>query len=74
MIFIVLCCCVVRQKAKDLISFLQDDERLRDSRKNARKTRDKYVGISSTEQSDKYSELLVKKPQVLLVVYPICSP
>ena len=48
--------CLVRQKAKDLIAFLQDDHRLRDARKNARKTRDKYVGISSSENSEKYSK------------------
>ena len=47
---------LVRQKAKDLVAFLQDDHRLRDARKNARKTRDKYVGISSSENSDKYSK------------------
>ena len=47
---------LVRQKAKEIISFLQDDERLRESRKNARKTRDKFVGISSSEVQSQYSE------------------
>jgi len=46
----------VRQKAKEIISFLQDDERLREARKAAKITRDKYVGYSSEELQDKYSE------------------
>ena len=46
----------VRQKAKEIISFLQDDERLRDARKSAKKTRDKFVGYSSEDVQGKYSE------------------
>ena len=46
----------VRQKAKDIIGFLQDDERLREARKNAKKTRDKFVGISSEDYQSRYSE------------------
>ena len=46
----------VRQKAKEIIVFLQDEERLRDARKQAKQTRDKYVGYSSDEQQQKYSE------------------
>lgn len=46
----------VRQKAKEIVSFLQDDERLREARKAAKITRDKYVGYSSEELQDKYSE------------------
>ena len=34
-------------KAKDLIDFIQDDNRLRDERKKAKKNKDKYVGVSS---------------------------
>ncbi|XP_035674594.1 clathrin interactor 1-like isoform X9 [Branchiostoma floridae] len=37
----------VRQKTKDLIDFIQDDERLRTERKKAKKTKDKYIGMSS---------------------------
>ncbi|XP_066275950.1 clathrin interactor 1-like isoform X2 [Branchiostoma lanceolatum] len=37
----------VRQKTKDLIDFIQDDERLRGERKKAKKTKDKYIGMSS---------------------------
>ena len=40
------------------MSFLADDERLREARKAARKTRDKYVGFSSDEMHSKYSECL----------------
>ena len=45
----------VRQKTKEIIGFLQDDERLREARKVAKQTRDKYVGYSAAEASNKYS-------------------
>lgn len=50
------CYSSVRQKSKDIIAFLQDDERLREARKNARKTRDKFVGISSSDIQTQYSK------------------
>lgn len=37
----------IRHKVKELIDFIQDDERLRDERKKAKKNKDKYVGMSS---------------------------
>src|SRR5947209_305366 len=37
----------VRVKAKELVELVQDEERLREERKKARKNRDKYVGIGS---------------------------
>ncbi|KAK2849385.1 hypothetical protein Q5P01_009219 [Channa striata] len=37
----------VRQKVKELVEFVQDDERLREERKKAKKNRDKYIGVSS---------------------------
>ena len=46
----------VRQKAKEIISFIQDDERLKDARKQAKQTRDKYVGYSSEAAQHRYSE------------------
>ena len=49
---------LVRQKSKEIISFLQDDERLREARKNARKTRDKFVGISSNDMHNQYSKYM----------------
>ena len=32
---------------KELIDFIQDDDRLREERKKAKKNKDKYVGMSS---------------------------
>ncbi|XP_041653578.1 clathrin interactor 1a isoform X3 [Cheilinus undulatus] len=37
----------VRQKVKELVEFVQDDDRLREERKKAKKNKDKYVGINS---------------------------
>lgn len=37
----------VRQKVKELVEFIQDDDRLREERKKAKKNRDKYIGVSS---------------------------
>lgn len=37
----------VRQKVKELMEFVQDDERLREERKKAKKNKDKYIGVSS---------------------------
>ncbi len=49
----------VRQKAKEINSFLQDEDRLRDARKAAKQNRDKYVGYSSEEANSRYSEFLL---------------
>jgi len=37
----------IRHKVTDLLEFIQDDERLREERKKAKKNKDKYVGMSS---------------------------
>lgn len=37
----------VRHKVRDLIDFIQDDEKLREERKKAKKNKDKYVGLSA---------------------------
>lgn len=37
----------VRQRVKELVEFVQDDERLREERRKAKKNKDKYVGVSS---------------------------
>lgn len=37
----------VRHKVRDLIDFIQDDDKLRDERKKAKKNKDKYVGLSA---------------------------
>ena len=57
-----LCVHTVRQKVKEIVGFLQDDERLREARKQAKQTRDKYVGYSSEEATSRYS-----KPTLLIV-------
>ena len=46
----------VRNKVKDIIDFIQDDERLRAERKKARKAKDKYTSISGDTLGYKYSE------------------
>lgn len=48
----------VRHKVKELLEFIQDDDRLREERKKAKKTKDKYVGVSGEIQGgvSKYSE------------------
>lgn len=37
----------IRHKVKDLIDFVQDDDRLREERKKAKKNKDKFIGMSS---------------------------
>ncbi|XP_049880514.1 telomere length regulation protein TEL2 homolog [Pectinophora gossypiella] len=37
----------VRHKVRELIEFIQDDEKLREERKKAKKNKDKYIGMSS---------------------------
>jgi len=41
----------VRHRAKQLIEFIQDDERLREERKKAKKNKDKYIGVSADSMS-----------------------
>lgn len=37
----------VRQRVKEMVDLVQDDDRLREERKKAKKNKDKYVGVSS---------------------------
>jgi len=37
----------VRHRAKLLVEFIQDDDRLREERKKAKKNKDKYIGVSA---------------------------
>ncbi|XP_058801183.1 telomere length regulation protein TEL2 homolog [Phymastichus coffea] len=37
----------IRHKVRELIDFVQDDEKLREERKKAKKNKDKYIGMSS---------------------------
>ena len=47
---------LVRQKAKEVVAILQDEERLKEARQQAKQTRDKFVGYSSEELQYKYSK------------------
>lgn len=49
---------IVRIKAKEIIEFIQDDDKLREERKKAKKNKDKYVGINSefSTRSSSYSD------------------
>jgi hypothetical protein len=38
---------LVRQKVKDLLEFLADDDRIRDERKKAKKNQNRYQGMGS---------------------------
>ncbi|XP_071441690.1 telomere length regulation protein TEL2 homolog [Hetaerina americana] len=44
----------VRYKVRELIEFIQDDDRLREERKKAKKNKDKYVGMSSDSLGLRY--------------------
>lgn len=37
----------VRHRAKQLVEFIQDDDRLREERKKAKKNKDKYIGVAA---------------------------
>lgn len=39
--------CFFRHKVRELIDFVQDDDKLREERKKAKKNKDKYIGLSS---------------------------
>jgi len=47
----------VRQKAKELIEFVQDDDRIREERRKAKKTKDKYIGMAGEAVSRQYSNV-----------------
>lgn len=37
----------IRHKVKEMVEFIQDDDKLREERKKAKKNKDKYVGLSN---------------------------
>lgn len=39
--------CAVRQKVKDLLEFLADDDKIREERKKAKKNQNRYQGIGN---------------------------
>lgn len=46
----------VRQRVRDMIEFIQDDEKLREERKKAKKAKDKFIGMSSDALGCRYSD------------------
>lgn len=51
----------VRQKVKEMVDFVQDDDRLREERKKAKKNKDKYIGVSSDSMGYRgYSKFAVQ--------------
>ncbi|NXM24868.1 EPN4 protein, partial [Oxyruncus cristatus] len=54
----------IRQKVKEMVEFAQDDDRLREERKKAKKNKDKYIGVSSeTVGGFRYSERYDPEPK-----------
>ena len=43
----------MRNRAKDLLALINDDEALREERKKAKKNRDKYVGVGSDGRKER---------------------
>jgi len=43
----------VRQKAKELVEFVQDDDRVREERRKAKKTKDKYIGMAGETATER---------------------
>lgn len=50
-LFILSLLFVVRHKVKEIIELIQNDERLREERKKAKKNKDKYQGMSGDSMS-----------------------
>lgn len=44
----------IRHKVRELIDFIQDDDKLREERKKAKKNKDKYIGMSSDSMGGKF--------------------
>ena len=63
----------VRQKCKELIDFIQDDDKLRDERKKAKKTKDKYIGMASDNHGHKYSKSSFTLGIFFLLIYLFIS-
>ncbi|XP_071493855.1 clathrin interactor 1-like [Diadema antillarum] len=53
----------VRQKVKDIIKLIQDDEALRAKRKQARKAKDKYTGYEGSTEGGGYSDRYDRQPK-----------
>ncbi|XP_034961655.1 clathrin interactor 1 isoform X2 [Zootoca vivipara] len=54
----------IRQKVKEMVEFAQDDDRLREERKKAKKNKDKYIGVSSDNAGGfRYNERYDTEPK-----------
>ncbi|XP_072923989.1 clathrin interactor 1a [Hemitrygon akajei] len=54
----------VRQKVKEMVEFIQDDDRLREERKKAKRNKDKYIGVSSDSLGGfRYSDRYDSEPK-----------
>ncbi|XP_051870034.1 clathrin interactor 1a [Pristis pectinata] len=54
----------VRQKVKEMVEFVQDDDRLREERKKAKRNKDKYIGVSSDSLGGfRYSDRYDSEPK-----------
>ncbi|XP_063784467.1 clathrin interactor 1 isoform X1 [Pseudophryne corroboree] len=54
----------IRQKVKEMVDFVQDDDRLREERKKAKKNKDKYIGVSSESAGGfRYNERYDTEPK-----------
>lgn len=53
----------IRHKVKDLVELVQDDERLKQERKRAKKNRDKYKGVSNEDYTRSYSDRYDSEPR-----------
>ncbi|XP_075066255.1 clathrin interactor 1 isoform X2 [Mixophyes fleayi] len=54
----------IRQKVKEMVEFVQDDDRLREERKKAKKNKDKYIGVSSDSAGGfRYNERYDTEPR-----------
>lgn len=62
---------LVRLRVKEIIELLQDDERLRTQRKQARQVKTKYGGISSNDYGGKsfYSEIFNLILSEIIIMY-----
>ena len=58
---------------KDLLAFVQDDAQVREERRKAKATRDKFVGLSSDEVANRYSENYLSdcRANVCMYVYSV---
>lgn len=65
----------VRQKVKEMLEFVQDDDRLREERKKAKKNRDKYIGVSSDSMSGfRYCKSLTSFSRSYTCAHTHCPP